>query len=187
MKILATLCLLPAMAAAVPITGALLNFDGLKSGEQVLDYYSGGFGSLGSGGGPSFGVSFTSGLAADSTTVAVGPSAVVTAPSVTMNLDSPWSRLLSFYFTGNGSISFFSGPNATGSLLQTFALSYPPFFPFAAGPGSFQSVVFTPAAASTLRLDSISLSSSSVIPEPSAGAMLLVGVTLITGLKRFCR
>ncbi len=184
MKLLAALCLFPCFAAAVPITGVSLSFDGLANGEQVLNYYTGGLAGSGSGPGPSFGVAFTSGLAADSTVIAFGPSAVVTAPSVTMTLDGPWLSLISFYFTGNGSVSFYSGPNATGTLLRPFTLVYPPFFPFSAQPGPFQSVVFTPATGNTMRLDSISFGSA-VVPEPSIAILVLTGITLLAGFRRF--
>lgn len=36
-----------------------LNFGGLNDGEEVLNYYNGGFGSQGSGPGPNFGITFT--------------------------------------------------------------------------------------------------------------------------------
>jgi len=150
-----------------------------------LTYYAGGFGGNGSGPGPLYGVSFSAGLAADSTPIIFGPSALVTAPSVTMNLDSPWSQLLSFYFVGKGDVAFYSGPNATGNLLQSYTLVYPPFFPFAEGPGPFESVVFTPSSGSTLRLDSISLGSFSLIPEPSVAILIPIGMLLIAGLGSF--
>ena len=39
---------------------ALMTFEGLKEGEQVLNFYNGGLGSMGGGPGPKFGVAFTS-------------------------------------------------------------------------------------------------------------------------------
>jgi hypothetical protein len=165
--LLALCCFIPAALTAAPISGTSLSFDGFKNGEQVLAYYAGGFGGEGSGPGPNDGVSFTAGLAADLTQIAFGPSAVVTGPSVTMNLDNPWPQTVSFYFTGNGVISFYSGLNATGSLLRTSNLTSPPSFPFSAVPGPFESAVITAGPSSTLRLDSITFGSSAVIPEPS--------------------
>jgi hypothetical protein len=41
-----------------------LSFNELQFGEDVLEYYNGGFGGAGSGPGPAFGVSFTPGLIA---------------------------------------------------------------------------------------------------------------------------
>ena len=126
-------------------------------------------------------MSFTNGLVADSTSIAFGPSARVTSSSVTMNLDTPWTNVISFYFTGSGSISFYSGSNASGNLLASYSLVNPPFFPFASTPGAFQSALFTPAPANVLRLDSVTFGAT-VIPEPTSGflvALALCAVALI--------
>lgn len=188
MRLLAGLVLLPWTVCAASITSdafvpGSVSFDGLKSGEQVLDYYAGGFGNEGSGPGPNFGISFTNGLAADPTVLMFGPSGLVTAPSVTMTLSAPLSGLISFYFTGTGHISFYSGPNATGTLVADDALVYPPFFPFGATPGSFESAVFVPSGTGPLRLDSITFGAQ-VIPEPSVGVMVAIGMILVVGLRR---
>jgi len=174
----------PCGLLAAPIAGDALTFDGLRNGEQVLAYYDGGFGSLGSGPGPMSGVSFTTGLAADSTTISFGPSAIVTASSVTMNLDTTWSGVLSFYFVGNGSVQFYSGTSATGSLVASYQLVYPPFFPFGAVPGSFRSAVFAPAPGSQLLLDSVTFGAE-VIPEPSTAILCVCSIALILAFRRF--
>jgi hypothetical protein len=167
--------------SAGPIGGNSLTFDGLQNGEQVLTYYAGGFGSLGSGPGPSFGVSFTTGLTASSTLIAFGPSALVQSP-VTMDLDNPWSQVMSFYFQGTGSISLYSGTNASGALLESAPLVNAGSFgfPFGAAPGTFQSVVFSPATSGSLRIDSITFGGL-VIPEPPTGILLFSGI-----LVAFC-
>jgi hypothetical protein len=100
-----------------------------------------------------------------------------------MSLNTPWMSGVSFYFSGNGSVSFYSGADATGNLLQDSTLVYPPFFPFSAQPGPFQSVVFTPAPGATLRLDSITFGGT-VVPEPSILILLVTGLSLIAGLRR---
>jgi hypothetical protein len=176
--------LVAGVLSAAPISGNSLTFDGLQNGEQVLTYYDGGFGGFGFGPGPIFGVSFTTGLAADSTTIAFGPSALVQLP-VTMNLDNPWADTVSFYFVGTGSISFYSGKDATGTLLASDPLiSGSPFgFPFGATPGSFQSAVFSPAASGSLRVDSITFGFQ-VIPEPSTAILFIAGI-LVTLCLRF--
>jgi hypothetical protein len=175
--------LIPVWLFAAPIFGASVTFDGLQNGEPVLTYYDGGFGGFGSGPGPAFGVSFTAGLTADSTTIAFGPSALVQAP-VTMDLDTPWSSTMSFYFTGTGSVSFYAGKDATGTLLASTSLdnSYPFGFPSGAAPGSFQSVVFSPATSGSLRVDSISFGFV-VVPEPSTGMLVIAGISIVLFIR----
>jgi hypothetical protein len=53
------LLVLAANAKAGPVT--TISFDALQTGEDVLNYYNGGFGSMGSGPGPSLGVIFLAG------------------------------------------------------------------------------------------------------------------------------
>jgi hypothetical protein len=168
--------LVPGFLVAAPISGNSLTFDGLQNGEQVLTYYDGGFGDFGSGPGPLFGVSFTAGLTAGSTTIAFGPSALVDL-SVIMNLDGPWAGPISFYYSGTGGISFYSGKDVTGTLLASDPLiSGGPFgFPFGAAPGSFQSAVFSPVTSGSLRIDSITFGGL-VIPEPSTVTMFIAGI-----------
>jgi hypothetical protein len=150
----------------------------------------GGFGSLGSGPGPAFGITFTPGLVADSTRLVFGPSARIIGTSATMNLDSAFLGLVSFYFAGNGTVSFFSGQNGSGTQLSSFGLvsislpngmSLPDAFGATLLP--FQSAVFTPAVGSTLRLDSISFGIQ-VIPEPSTAMLLLTGLGLVSIFRR---
>ena len=175
--------LIPAWLIAAPISGNGVTFDGLQNGEPVLTYYDGGFGGFGSGPGPSYGVSFTAGLTADSTMITFGPSALVQAP-VTMDLDSPWSSIMSFYFTGTGSVSFFSGKDASGMLLQSMSLEngYPFGFPEGAAPGSFQSVVFSPATSGSLRIDGITFGFL-VVPEPSTGIVVIAGILAVLSTR----
>lgn len=172
-----------------PIGHFSLTFDYLQDGEQVLSYYDGGVGGLGSGPGPSLGVSFTDGLAADHIPIAFGPSARLTAPSVTMNLKDPWDGTISFYFVGSGVLSFYSGPDSTGDLVGSEVLSYPsvplpkffPGYPIAARPGTFRSVLF--ASDTGLQVDSISFGLI-VIPEPSSLLLVSVGILAVAGLRR---
>jgi len=173
---------------AVPF-GASLSFDGILNNETILTYYMGGFGSLGSGPGPAFGITFTPGLVADSTPLGFGPrapTARITGTSATMNLDSAFPGLVSFYFTGNGTVSFFSGQNGSGTQLSSFGLvsmSLPSTGTFGASLLPFQSAVFTPAVGSTLRLDSISFGIQ-VVPEPSTAMLLLTGLGLVSIFRR---
>jgi hypothetical protein len=177
--------LVAGVSFAAPIAGDSLTFTGLQNGEPVLTYYDGGFGGFGSGPGPGFGVSFSNGLVADSTMIAFGPSALVQGP-VTMDLDNAWSQGISFYYAGAGTISFYSGKDATGALLASLPLVVSPGSfnnVFGNTFGAFQSAVFSPAAGSSLRVDSISFGFA-VIPEPSTAILFMAGL-LVTVCVRF--
>ena len=191
MKSATVLCMFLFVLGASPVYAvpnpASLTFDGFLNDEAILTYYMGGFGSLGSGPGPAFGITFTPGLVADSTPLGFGPrapTARITGTSATMNLDSAFPGLVSFYFTGNGTVSFFSGQNGSGTQLSSFGLvnnSVPGTFGADLLP--FQSAVFTPAVGSTLRLDSITFGAQ-VVPEPSTAMLLLTGLGLVSIFRR---
>ena len=190
MKSATVLCMFLFVLGARPVYavpfGAGLSFDGFLNNETILTYYMGGFGSLGSGPGPAFGITFTPGLVADPTRLVFGPSARITGTSATMNLDSAFPGLVSFYFTGNGTVSFFSGQNGSGTQLSSFGLvsmSLPITNTFGATLLPFQSAVFTPAVGSTLRLDSITFGAQ-VVPEPSTAMLLLTGLGLVSIFRR---
>jgi len=188
MKSATVLCMFLFVLGASPVYavphGAGLSFDGFLNDEAILTYYMGGFGSLGSGPGPAFGITFTPGLVADSTRLLFGPSARITGTSATMNLDSAFLGLVSFYFAGNGTVSFFSGQNESGTQLSSFGLdSMSLLGTFGAPLLPFQSAVFTPAVGSTLRLDSITFGLQ-VVPEPSTAMLLLTGLGLVSIFRR---
>ena len=190
MKSATVLCMFLFVLGASPVYAvpnlASLTFDGFLNDEAILTYYMGGFGSLGSGPGPAFGITFTPGLVADPTRLLFGPSARITGTSATMNLDSAFPGLVSFYFTGNGTVSFFSGQNGSGTQLSSFGLvsmSLPITNTFGATLLPFQSAVFTPAVGSTLRLDSITFGAQ-VVPEPSTAMLLLTGLGLVSIFRR---
>ena len=190
MKSATVLCMFLFVLGASPVyavpNGASLTFDGFLNDETILTYYMGGFGSLGSGPGPAFGITFTPGLVADPTRLLFGPSARITGTSATMNLDSAFLGLVSFYFVGNGTVSFFSGQNGSGTQLSSFGLvsmSLPITNTFGATLLPFQSAVFTPAVGSTLRLDIITFGAQ-VVPEPSTAMLLLTGLGLVSIFRR---
>jgi len=187
MKSATVLCMFLFVLGASPVyavpNGASLTFDGFLNDETILTYYMGGFGSLGSGPGPAFGITFTPGLVADPTRLLFGPSARITGTSATMNLDSAFLGLVSFYFAGNGTVSFFSGQNGSGTQLSSFGLTPSLSNTFGATLLPFQSAVFTPAVGSTLRLDMITFGSQ-VVPEPSIAMLLLTGLGLVSIFRR---
>src|SRR6266852_6228749 len=80
-----------------------LSFNELQFGEDVLEYYNGGFGGAGSGPGPAFGVSFTPGLIAVEGDVYLDPdgkAAELDAPEVIMNVSGGFSGIVKFYVLG---------------------------------------------------------------------------------------
>ncbi len=184
--LLIPLCSLLASAAGI----TTLDFNNLQVGEEALNYYNGGFGNLGSGPGPNYGITFTP----DFVTVAQGVFApparaeMVTGTSGTMNVLNGFSGLFSFYYeaTTAASAALYSGLNGTGTLLGTISLSPESgFFPAGnLGVGVFDSVVFSSSAGSLI-LDNITFGAQ-VVPEPSSAAFFAAGLTglLLITLRR---
>ena len=127
--------LAPIMARAG--TTVTLTFEGLQDGEEVLNYYNGGFGSDGSGPGPNYGVTFGSAALASIADAsggqgnfALNPSGVTTVfflsgGGLVMNVTGGFTGGFSFYFaSGNstGSVTVYDGPNGTGNALATVQL-----------------------------------------------------------------
>ena len=77
-----------------------LNFSGLQNNEEVLSYYNGGTGSLGSGPGPSYGITFSPSFVAIASAPPYGPSEVgsLTGSPATMDVSGGLARE-SFPFT----------------------------------------------------------------------------------------
>jgi len=187
-----SIALFPAVLCAGPVPfAASLRFDTLEIGEQVLNYYDGGFGSLGSGPGPINGVTFSSGLVVSATYIppATGNYAMVNG-AVTMNLDDSWSSIISFYAFGSGDVSFYAGPNGTGTLLDSYPLaSAGPDLAnnFGAKPGTFDSAVFTASPGSTLLVATITFGEY-VLPEPPTAFLALLSMPLFSlSLLRYAR
>jgi hypothetical protein len=129
----AVLAVLTSPALAMPI---VLDFEGLKDTEQVLNFYNGGTGSLGSSG-FNYGVSFsTNSLAivenAPGSNVAKLPSGVTglfflsnSAAPITMNVAGGFNTRLSFFYSApffGGVVTVYDGLNATGNLLASLSL-----------------------------------------------------------------
>jgi len=112
-------------ALASPFT---LTFVGLQNNEEVLNYYDGGTGSLGSGPGTNYGITFTPSFLAIAVT-GFGDSpdvGMLSGSSATMNVPGGFTNVLSFYyedFDGSGSVTLWSGLNGTGVELGDIALS----------------------------------------------------------------
>ncbi len=153
-----------------------LDFNSLQVGEAVLGYYDGGFGSLGSGPGPNDGITFTSDFVTEEGGIGASfQSEQLFGTSGVMDVVPPFSGLFSFYYfnTGaDGSVNLFSGPDGSGSLLETIDL--PPSVGFTATgvtrPEPFESAVFT-GDGGALVFDNITFGLQ-VVPEPSSWWLL---------------
>jgi hypothetical protein len=179
--VLAGFLILAANANADPIT--TISFDDLQTGEDVLNYYNGGFGSLGSGPGPSLGVIFSPGWIVSPPDVygePGGKSAYIYG-AATMDVPAGWSGPVSFYYLGGPLVvDFYSDLGGTGILLQTLSLPGSDFF-YAAGDSVpfFESAVFK---SSGDRIDALT-SGAFVIPEPGTFQLFLLGILGIGALQ----
>jgi hypothetical protein len=182
--------------------GSVLTFEGLKNFEQVDNYYNGGTGSLGSGPGPNFGITFSPyalayipGEQTGKITPFPGdpspPTVLLTfntanpfgagyPTSITMDASNGFSNGLVFYDIAIGrigTVSIWSGADGDGTMLAQQSL---PITPAAfTGPttvlfeGTAHSVVFT-GGNDQLALDNISFLTS--VPEPSTMSSMLFGL-----------
>lgn len=131
-----------AAVVAAPLRAQVsLTFEGLKDGEGVLNYYNGGAGSLGSTGGPNYGITFSNNALALIRSNAGGsgnfggepsPSTVLffrSGNAATLNYASGFTTGFSFYYSAvfnPGTIRVFDGLNGTGNVLATLALPTTP-------------------------------------------------------------
>jgi hypothetical protein len=153
-------------AQAIPFS---LDFGGLQNNEQVLSFYDGGTGSLGSGPGTNYGITFNPTFIAVSAVPPYGPDIVGQANGLSlMNVDGGFN-LLSFYYEspGPGTIYIESGLNGAGSPLAVIPLTASTTWN-AAGTtfsGTAMSVVFDVAPGT--KFDEIT-DVNFVIPEPAS-------------------
>lgn len=127
--------LIPFMQQANAVVTSL-TFEGLQNNEQILDFYNGGTGSLGSSG-PNLGVGFGSTALALIDTDAGGsgnfanepsPDTVafwLTGTSLVMNVAAGFQDGFSFFYTSStaATVDVFDGLNATGNLLGSINLA----------------------------------------------------------------
>ncbi len=113
-----------------------MNFPGLQDGELVNDYYNGGTGSFGSGGGTNYGVSYVNATAlneADNNIAGLSgsPNAItfVSDTSMTMDVAGGFSTGLGFVYSApffGGVATIWSGLDGTGTLLASLTLGATP-------------------------------------------------------------
>lgn len=198
---LATIALLAALGSYSALGGSItMDFEGLQNQEQILNYYNGGTGGLGSGPGANYGVVWgPDSLALNSGNYGNNPSQpgiafFLSGPGDVMNVAAGFDTGFSFFYAANiaGSVDVYSGLNGTGTLLASLTL------PVTANPyyvwnpvgvsfsGTAHSAVFG-GSANYIGFDNITLGSETPggVPDGGASALLLsMGVLGLGGLRR---
>jgi hypothetical protein len=201
------------MTACVAATTAILsgpthatiamNFDSLQNGELVNDYYDGGSGSLGSGPGPDYGITFANAYVLNEYSnneglLATPPNSItfLSGSGAIMDDAAGFTTGFSFNYSApfdTGLVTIWSGLDGTGTELASFTLpttsngvdmdgcgghNYCPLYAYGVTfSGVAESVNFS-GTANYVVYDDITLGSATPItgiPEASTWAMLALG------------
>jgi hypothetical protein len=135
------LALLVSLLSASRGSAQTLTFEGLQNEEGVANYYNGGYGSLGSGPGPNFGITFGSDALALVQDQDGGSGNVANLPSGetcafflngagdVMDVAGGFNTGFSFYYCAindPGQVNVYSGLDDTGTVLATLNLAVTP-------------------------------------------------------------
>lgn len=201
-----------ALGASIPSRAGVitLTFDTLQDTESILNYYNGGTGSLGSGPGPNYGITFSpSAQAIESGNYANNPSPpgvlfFLGGGGAVMNMAAGFTTGFSFFYSAAdpnhpGSVTVYDGLDQTGNVLASLALPVTPTLPPGSPPynnwvpigvqftGTARSVNFS-GAANFIGFDNVTLGAAlppGTVPEPSSLAM--AGLGCLGGLAFFAR
>ena len=182
-----------------------LTFEGLRDKEQILEFYNAGTGSLGSGPGSNYGVSFSAGGIAVIDTDAGGSGNFANEPSpetgatwttsngLVIDVAGGFETGFSFFYASatSGTVSVYDGLDATGNVLGVISLARTPggtscmgdptgtFCEFdpagVAFTGVAKSIGFT-GSATLIGLDNVTFGSA--VPQfvPEPASLFLVGI-----------
>jgi hypothetical protein len=214
-KFLAMAISCAALMSSSANAAVIMDFAGLipTGNEHPLDYYAGGFGSFGSGPGPGYGVTFSSGLyicapppvgTCTGTLGIPSGSALIpgNGPSI-MNVSGGFTTGLSFYYSSQhgAAVDIYSGLDGTGTLLASLFLpgnesfeppcpigpSYCPFTPAGIGfAGTAYSVNLVPVTGDVAFAD-INLGSiepATGVPEPLTITLFSMGLIGAAAARR---
>jgi hypothetical protein len=179
-----------------------VNFDTLQNDELVNNYYNGGYGSLGSGPGPNYGITFANAFVLNEYSnneglLVSGPNSItfLSGSGSIMDVAAGFTTGFSFNYSSPfdvGTVTVWSGLDATGTLLASLTLpstpngsgttgcnghNYCPDLPFGVTfAGTAESVDFS-GTANYIVYDDITLGSSTPgappsVPEPTTLALL---------------
>jgi hypothetical protein len=189
-----------------------LTFEGLGNLEPVANYYNNGLGGSGSGPGPNDGITFSPNALAIVSDQSGGtgnfnsnapPSGVtgmffLTGSAAILDDTAGFQTGFSLFYSAinqPGSLSVFSGPDGTGTLLGTLALPvtasspsgrFQPFVPVGVTfAGTAESISFA-GVENQIVFDDVTFGSATpgAVPEPATLALLGTGLFATAGLRR---